>query len=296
MTDLQAALAGETPPLVTPFDENGAVDHDAIAAVVEHVESGGVDGLFPCGTTGEFASLTAPEQTAVIETVVEASDDSPVLAGIAAPAIDDAVARAEAAAEAGADAVVATPPYFHTSDDPAGVEAFFAAVAERSPLPLLLYNIPVYVGTSIDPTTVASLASRDDVVAVKDTSGDLAYTLDLRRATPEDFLVLQGYDTLVLPGLRTGLDGAVNALANVVPEVFEVILDDPQSETAKEASDAIAPLFEVCGAHGFASASKAGLVHRGVIENDAVRPPLTAVPDDEYDAVGAAIENALDAI
>ncbi|GAB3684377.1 4-hydroxy-tetrahydrodipicolinate synthase [Salinarchaeum chitinilyticum] len=296
MTDLQTALAGETPPLVTPFDDDGAVDHDALASVVEHVESGGVDGLFPCGTTGEFASLTAAEQTATVETVVDASDEAPVVAGISAPAIDDAVARAEAAADAGADAVVATPPYFHTSGDPAGVEAFFAAVADRSPLPLLLYNIPVYVGSSIDPTTAASLASREDVLAVKDSSGDLDYTLDLVRETPEEFLVLQGYDTLLLPGLRTGLDGGVNALANVVPEVFDAILDDPHGETARQASDAIAPLFDVCGEHGFASVAKAGLVQRGVIESDAVRPPLTAVPDDEYDAVGAAIENAFDAI
>ncbi|WP_248515263.1 dihydrodipicolinate synthase family protein [Salinarchaeum laminariae] len=296
MTTLQTALAGETPPLVTPFDENGAVDHDALAAVVDHVESGGVDGLFPCGTTGEFASLTAEEQTAVIETVVDASDDAPVVAGVSAPAIDDAVAKAEAAADAGADAVVSTPPYFHTSKDPAGVEAFFAAVADRSPLPLLLYNIPVYVGSSIDVTTVASLAGRDDVLAIKDSSGDLDYTLDLVRETPEDVLVLQGYDTLLLPGLRTGLDGGVNALANVVPEVFETILAEPQSETARRASDAITPLFDACDDHGFASVSKAGLVHRGVIDSAAVRPPLTAVPDDEYDVVGAAIEEALDAI
>lgn len=295
MTDLQAALRGETPPLVTPFDAEGDVDHDALASVVTHVESGGVDGLFPCGTTGEFASLTAEEQAAVIETVVDASDDLPVIAGVSATAVDDAVARAHAAADAGADAAVLTPPYFHTGD-PAGVEAFFAAVADRSPLPIVLYNIPDNVGTCLGPSTVSSLADRPDVLGIKDSSGDLDYTLDLLRATPEDFLVLQGWDTLLLPGLRTGLDGGVNALANVVPEVFAVLLDEPESRRGRRASDAITELFDVCEEFGFAPTVKTALARRDVIGTDTIRPPLTAVPDSEHDRIDDAVEAAVDAI
>jgi 4-hydroxy-tetrahydrodipicolinate synthase len=296
MTDLQAALRGETPPLVTPFDAEGDVDHAALEAVVAHVESGGVDGLFPCGTTGEFASLTAEEQAAVIETVVDAADDLPVVAGVSATAVDDAVARANAAADAGADAAVLTAPYFHTSEDPAGVETFFAAVADRSPLPLVLYNIPGNVGTCLEPSTVASLAERPDVLGIKDSSGDLAYTLDILRATPDEFLVLQGWDTLLLPGLRMGLDGGVNALANVVPEVFAVLLDEPESERARRASDAIVDLFDACVDVGFATGAKAALVQRDVIETAAVRPPLSAPTDAELDRIDAAVSEALDAI
>lgn len=296
MTALEAALQGETPPLVTPFDADGNVDHDALADVVEHVERGGVDGLFPNGTTGEFASLTTEEQGAVTETVVEASNDSPVVAGISAPAIDDAIAKAEAATMAGADAIVCTPPYFQTSDNPAGVEAFFQEVADRTSLSLLCYNIPIYVGTCMDPDTVANLAERPDVLGVKDSSGDLEYTLSLVRETPDDFRVLQGYDTLLLPGLRMGLDGGVNALANVVPEVYSVILDEPQSDRARRATDAIAQLFAISTDYGFASVTKTALVQRGVLEEDHVRPPATAVPESEHHRIETAVEEALGTI
>ena len=297
MTDLQTALTGETPPLVTPFDADGTVDHDALTAVVDHVESNGVTGLFPCGTTGEFASLTAEEQLAVTETVVDASSpDVPVVAGVSATAIEDAVAKAEAAAEIGADAAVLTPPFFHTPDDQTGIEQFFATVADRSPLPLLLYNIPVYVGTSLETETVVSLAEHPDVIGIKDSSGDLDYTLDLLRETPDDFLVLQGWDTLLVPGLRMGLDGGVNALANVVPEVFAVLVEEPESDRARAASDAIADLFDVCLDVGFATAAKAALVQRGVIESDAVRPPLSAVPESAYDRLDEAVDEAREAI
>lgn len=296
MSDLQRALAGETPPLVTPFHADGDVDHGALEAVVDHVRAGGVDGLFPCGTTGEFASLTADEQRAVIETVVEASGDLPVVAGVASTAIQDAVSKAEAAADVGADAVVVTAPYYHTPSEPAGVERYLSAVADRSPLPLLLYNIPVYVGTALDVDTVASLAERPDVIGIKDTSGELDYTLRVARETPRDFLVLQGYDTLLLPGLRTGLDGGVNALANVVPEVVTALVHDPQSERARRASDALADLFEVCLDVGFASAVKTALVGRGVVDRDTVRPPLTETPADERDRIATAVAEARDAI
>jgi len=292
--DLQSALRGVTPPLVTPF-EGDAVDHDALAAVVEHVR-GAVDALFACGTTGEFASLTATEQRAVIETAVEESGDLPVLAGVSATAVDDAVEHAVNAAEVGADAAVLTPPFFHTSNAPAGNRRFVTDVAERSPLPLFLYNVPQHVGTEFDVESVAWLAGRDDVLGVKDSSGDLAYTLALARESPDDFLVLQGHDRILLPSLRMGLDGGVNALANVLPEGFATVAAEPESDRARRASDAVAALFDVCLDVGLATASKTGLVERGVLERDDVRPPLQPPDEEQRDEIGDAVEAALDAI
>lgn len=295
MVELETALRGETPPLVTPFDGTD-VDHESLAAVVEHVREGGADALFACGTTGEFASLTAAEQRAVIQTVVEESAGCPVVAGIAATAVDDAVEHATAAAEVGADAAVLTPPYFHTATAPRGNRRFVTGVADRSPIPLLLYNIPQYVGTEFDPESVAWLAQRPDVLGLKDSSGDLGYALAAARESPEDCLVLVGYDTLLLPGLRMGLDGGVSALANAVPEVFSVIVDEPESDRARRASDAVAELFDVCLDVGLATAAKTGLVERGVIETDGVRPPLEPADDESREAIGDAIDDALDAI
>lgn len=291
---LRAALRGVTPPLVTPFDGTD-VDHEALAAVVEHVR-GDVDALFTCGTTGEFASLTADEQRAVTETAVDSGGDLPVLAGVAATAIDDVVERAVNAAEAGADAVVVTPPFFHTANAPAGNRRFVTDVAERSPLPLVLYNIPKYVGTEFDVDSVAWLAEREDVIGVKDSSGDLKYTLALARETPKDFLVLVGHDTMLLPGIRMGLDGGVNALANVIPEAFAAVVAEPESDRARRTSDAIAELYEVCLDVGLATASKTALVERGVLERDDVRPPLQPTDAEKHEQIGDAVDAALDAV
>lgn len=295
MVDLDTALRGETPPLVTPFDGTD-VDHDALAAVVDHVRDGGVDALFPLGTAGEFASLTAEEQGAVIETVVDASGDLPVVAGVASTAIEDVVARAEAADDAGADAVVATAPYFHAANSPEGTVAFLEEVATRSPLPLVLYNIPQYVNRSLDPDAVATLARLQNVVGLKDSCGDLTYSLSVARATPDDFFVLQGYDTLLLASLRMGLDGGVNALATAVPEVYATIVDEPDSAAAREASDAIGDLFGIGLEVGFATAVKAALAERDVIDDAAVRPPLQELPDHQRGRVEAAVESALDPV
>lgn len=295
MRELQQALQGETPPLVTPFDGN-EVDHEALAAVVEHVREGDVDALFPLGTTGEFASLTAEEREEVVETVVEESGDLPVVVGASATAVDDVVEHAKAATMAGAHAIAVTPPYYETATGPQGNYDFFAAVAEASPLPLVLYNIPQHVGTVLEIQTVAELARRDDVLAIKDSSGDLTYTLSLAAETPDDFLVLQGYDTLLLPGLRMGLDGGVNALANVVPEAFATIRDEPQSRTARESSAALGGLFRVCLDAGFASAVKAALVERDVLEEGAVRPPLETVGDRRRSRIGDAVDEVLETL
>lgn len=254
----------------------------------------GVDALFPLGTNGEFASLTAREQRRVVETVVAESGDRPVVAGVSDTAVEDVAERAAAAADAGADAVVCTPAFFHTANEARGTVAFLEAVADASELPLLLYNIPQNVGDCMDVESVAALAEREDVLGIKDSSGDLAYTLKLARETPDEFLVLQGYDTLLLPGLRTGLDGGVNALANVVPETFRLLLDRPESDAAREASDALAELFDVCLDAGFAPVVKTALVERGVIEDDAVRPPLVSAGEHRR-RVADALEDVLDA-
>lgn len=294
MRETQQALQGETIPLVTPFDGTD-VDHDALASVVEHVRDGGADALFPLGTTGEFASLTDDEQEAVIETVVEESGELPVIAGASATAVEDAVEHAKAATMAGAHAIALTPPYFHTASGPQGNYDFFEAVAEVSPLSIVLYNVPQHVGSSLEVETVAALAERDDVLGIKDSSGDLTYDLALDAETPEDFLVLQGYDTLLLPGLRMGMDGGVNALANVVPEAFATIQERPDSKAAREVSTALSGLFGVALDAGFASAVKAGLVERDVLDSASVRPPLEPVGDQRRTQIGNAIDRILDA-
>lgn len=293
---LQQALQGITCPLITPFeDDSSAIDEDAFAAIIDHLLEGGIDGVFPCGTTGEFASLTREERTHVIELAVEHADGAvPVLAGAAATSVDDAVARAEDAAAIGADAAVLTPPYFHSANAPEGNQQFLEGVADRSPLPLLLYNIPVCTGGRLEPETLEAVATHDNVIGLKDSSGDLEYFLSALRRTPEDFLMLQGYDALLVPALRMGADGGVNALSNVVPERYAELYETADEPRGRELQDAVASLFESCATYGFAPATKTALEHRDVIPTDAVRPPLVEVADDGRESIGTAVDGLLE--
>lgn len=267
-------------PLVTPFDADGAVDHAALAAVVEHVVDGGVDALVPCGTTGEFSSLTAAEARAVVETTVEAAPaDVPVVAGAGATAVADVRDRIAAGAEAGADAVLVPPPFYLAPSEPAGDERFLAAVAEDSPLPICLYDIPANVGHRLAPETVATLAERDSIVAMKDSSGDLDYVGDVLAAAPPDFPLYQGYDGVLVPGVYLGMVGGINALSHLVPDAMAEAVDAVRAGDHDRARalqrERVDPLFRYCRAHGFAPTVKAALVAEGVLGSAAVRPPLS---------------------
>lgn len=283
-------------PLVTPFDADGAVDHGALASLVEHVVDGGVDALVPCGTTGEFPSLTAAEQRRVVETVVGAAPDGvPVVAGAGATAVEDVRARIDAAANAGADAVLVPPPYFLTASEPAGEERFLAAVAEDSPLPVCLYNIPPLVGAEVAPETVAALAERESVVALKDSSGDLAYVGDVLARAPEEFRLFQGFDGALVPGVYLGMAGGINALSHLVPGPMADAVDAVQSGEHDRARaiqrTTIDPLFRFCRAHGFAPTVKAALAAEGVVPSAAVRPPLTLPTRDARDEIARTVHD-----
>ncbi|NUC74644.1 4-hydroxy-tetrahydrodipicolinate synthase [Haloterrigena sp. SYSU A558-1] len=293
--ELQQALRGITTPLVTPFDDASDIDEAALRDLIAHLLENDIDAVFPCGTTGEFASLTPEERNRVHEITVDAVDgEVPVLAGAAATSVAEAVDYAEDAAAIGADAAVVTPPYFHTANAPEGNQRFLERIADRSPLPLLLYNIPACTGQRLEPETVAAVAAHDDVLGLKDSSGDLEYFLSVVRRTPDDFLMLQGYDALLVPALRMGADGGVNALSNAVPEQLTELYEASADERGDELQDAVSELFGACATYGFAPAAKTALEYRGVIPSDAVRPPLVEVHEDGRETIGNAVDGLLE--
>jgi 4-hydroxy-tetrahydrodipicolinate synthase len=285
------------PPLVTPFADGG-VDADALESLVSTLDDRGVDGFVPCGTTGEFASLGPEEYQAVLETTVDAADGSRVVAGVADTSVGGVRSRLETAAAAGSDAALLTLPYFHTANDRSGNLEFLRAVADDSPLPLYLYNIPPYVGTRIEPETVAAAAQLEAVRGLKDSSGDFGYFQALARRTPADFELLQGFDSLLVPSLSFGATGGINALANAIPEVFArttaAVARGDHGRARTLSDEAIAPLFEQCAEHGFAPATKAAAAARGFVPSADVRPPLVALDADARADVEAAVDRALE--
>ena len=300
MSNVAFPHAAISPPIVTPFDAAGEVDADALARHVETLVDIGLDGIVPCGTTGEFASLTDAEHRTVIETVVTAVDgDTPVIAGAADTTVSSVRDRLTFAAEVGADAGLITLPYYHTSTSPAGQRAFFDAVADDAPLPLFLYDIPATVGESIDPAVVADLdADYESVAGYKDTSGDLNALDAVLRGTSASFTVFQGVDAQLYPSMSLGVDGGINALSQVIPEVFvalgEAIRAGDDDRALELHRHGIAPLFSRCGDHGFAPVAKVGAAHRGFIPDSRVRPPLTLPEASAREAIAADIDAALD--
>jgi 4-hydroxy-tetrahydrodipicolinate synthase len=279
-------------PLVTPFAD-GDVDHEALEALVDHLADG-VDGFVPCGTTGEFTSLTAAEQRRVIETTVEvAPDGTPVVAGASATAVADVRERMAAAADAGADAAMLVAPYFITAGEPAGTLDFFGELLDDAPLPVYLYNIPQTVGTSLDPETVGRLADHERVVGLKDSSGDVTYVSNVLGATPADFQVFVGYDAALVPSVYLGATGGVNALAHLVPgalaDAVTAIREGDHRRARQLHADRIEPLFEFCLDYGFAPAIKAGLEVEGVIPSGELRPPLTSPGESARERIGDAL-------
>jgi 4-hydroxy-tetrahydrodipicolinate synthase len=293
MTTLDSSFTGILCPIVTPFDE-GEIDEESLTSLTEFILDNGVDGLFPCGTTGEFASLAPDQRQRVVETVSESAGDAPVIAGAAGTSVPETLARIAEAEAAGADAAAIVGPYFHTANDPKGTHQFFEAIAEETVLPLYLYNIPMYVGNEIGAETVGALAEYDSVQGMKDTSGDLSYFLSVDHFTPTEFVLFQGFDTLLVPALRMGSNGGVHALANVIPEVFSELLDCADTERGGTLQrEAVAPLFELCVEYGFAPATKAALVHRDVIPSDELKPPLVSLDGSQKEEIGEAVDRAL---
>ncbi|WP_433627671.1 dihydrodipicolinate synthase family protein [Halomicrococcus sp. NG-SE-24] len=212
-------LSGTVVPMATPTDRrSGEIDVSALERFTDSLVQSGVHGLFPGSSIGEFSSLTTEQNRTVIETVAAVADDRvPVFAGCGHTSVDAVVENVQTAAAADADvAVVVTPYYLSTTQN--GLDGFFTDVADRSPIPVVLYNIPQLTGNAIEIETVTSLADHRNVVGLKDTSGDLTYHHRVNERTAEEFAVFQGATELAAASLELGSDGIIAGPANVFPE------------------------------------------------------------------------------
>jgi 4-hydroxy-tetrahydrodipicolinate synthase len=226
-------VSGIGPPLVTPFDEDGDVDHDRLCELVAWVEARGVDFLVPCGSTSEAELLTTSERAAVVETVVDAAS-VPVVAGTGHPGLRETLESTRAAREAGANAALVVTPFYYEHDGDR-LAAYYREVADRSPLPVYLYSVPTYTGVELAPETVGSLATDPGIVGLKDSSGSLGALARHRRRTDGEFTLLAGSADLLASGLELGTDGGILAVANLRPETAAevVAVQDEDPERAR---------------------------------------------------------------
>lgn len=225
-------------PLVTPFKEGGEVDEAGLRALVNHlIEVEGVDGLVPCGTTGESPTLSHEEHGRVIEVVVqEARGRVPVIAGTGSNSTAEAIEMTKHAEEVGADATLQVCPYYNKPMQD-GLLAHFEAIAKATNLPVILYNIPGRTGRNIEPETLVALSQVGNVVGVKDACGDLAQTMRVLEATrkkEKPFFVLSGEDALTFSMMGLGGHGGICAVGNVIgreyTEMIHLMLEGKTDE------------------------------------------------------------------
>lgn len=208
---------GSMVALITPFDKDGDVDEEELRRLVRFQEDNGTDVLVPCGTTGESATLTHEEHENVIEIVVDAADEAKVLAGTGSNSTHEAIRFTKHAEEVGCDGGLVITPYYNKPPQ-RGMADHFRAVADAVELDLVLYNVPSRTGINLDADTVVELSKMDNIVGVKEASGDVNQVSDICVNTPEDFAVLSGDDSLTLPILSVGGDGVISVVANIIPD------------------------------------------------------------------------------
>jgi len=256
---MKLKLEGIWTPIPTPLTKQGRVDADATRRLVDfHIEAG-IDGLLPLGTSGEFALLQREERKALVDVVVDqAGNRVPVVAGVSDPSIQNVVQLSSDAKEAGADGVIATPPYYFTTTDE-GHYHHFKTISEAIDLPLLIYNIPEWTHCFVTPETVQRLADEKLVVGMKYTEYNFLNLIRFLRASRNKISIFAGSDALAYSNLEFGGAGAIIGSANVAPKVASKIFDDYKKgdvSGARESQEKLLPIIEALGVGKYPAALK----------------------------------------
>jgi 4-hydroxy-tetrahydrodipicolinate synthase len=293
MTDFDT-FGGVYPAMCTPFAEDGSIDFETLRADARRLEAAGVDGLVPMGSTGESATVSHDEHVEVVEAVVDAVEDVPVIAGSGSNNTHEAVSLSHRSADAGADALLLISPYYN-KPEPDGFVQHYRTIAEEVDVPQIVYNVPSRTGRSIPVDATVELASHPNVRGYKAAGGDLNDVSEIvERTRDETFDVLSGNDGETLPILSVGGTGCISVAANVEPErmsdlVWQAL--EGHFAAARERHHELGPLFREIFVQTNPIPVKAAMEIRGHM-SARVRSPLTSLSE-EYRADLEAILDSL---
>jgi 4-hydroxy-tetrahydrodipicolinate synthase len=276
-------LRGCATALVTPFTASGDVDEKRLRDLIEYQITGGIRLLVPCGTTGESATMTEEEDQLVIRTTVEAARGrAKVIAGTGSNATSAAIEGSKRARDLGADAVLVVAPYYNKPTQE-GLYAHFGAIAGAVPgLPIVIYNVPGRTSSNISAQTALRLAQDfENIVAVKEASGNLSQIMEILRDRPEGFKVISGDDSLTLAIIALGGDGLISVASNEVPELMSRLVNTALDGDWKEARDLhyrLLSLMEVNFIESSPGPVKAAMAMMGLLEEN-FRLPLVPIQE-----------------
>jgi len=271
-------LSGLAVALATPFTSSGELDLPAFRKLVRHVVGGGVDTLIPLGTTGEASTLLDAERDAVITACLEESKGRPVVVGTGSNATCQAAAMTKRAQELGAAGALVVTPYYN-KPTPDGLVAHYAAIAEAAPgLPLIAYNVPGRTGLNVTPAVLLRLWENPQVVAVKESSGNLAQIAEVARTLPAGKSLLSGDDNLALAAIAVGATGLISVLGNVLPRETAMMIAAARRGNTLEALrlyQQLLPLMDALFLESNPTPLKAALKMIGIGE-DILRLPMVS--------------------
>ena len=263
--------------LVTPFS-GGYVNLDRFAALVDRQVEAGVDFLVPLGTTGETPCLSEEERLQLLVTAKEHSAGRPVMVGVGTNSLDATLRNIRQIENYGADAFLVVVPYYNKPTQQGQYE-YFRAIAEASSKSIVIYNVPGRTGVNMTAETCLRLAEEvENIVAVKEASGNYAQISEIIRNRPEGFSVLSGNDNETLSLMATGADGVISVASNLVPAEMTALvraMQEGRLDEARRLNFRLMPLFKGCFIESNPIPVKAGMASLGLLE-DSLRLPLTS--------------------
>jgi 4-hydroxy-tetrahydrodipicolinate synthase len=273
------AFKGIGVALVTPFLEDQSIDFESLKRLIDHVIAGGVDYLVVLGTTGESATLTASEKAQVLKAAVEYNKGRvPIMLGLGGNATQKLIDEIEATEFYGVASILSVSPYYNKPTQE-GIIAHYKALADASPVPLVLYNIPGRTMSNLTASTTLTLSHHPNIVGIKEASGNLEQCMQIAASMPKDFLLLSGDDLLTKPILSIGGSGVISVLANAIPATFKILIEG-DSKASLEAAYSLLELNSLMYQEGNPVGLKNLLLHQGILSSDQVRLPLLRASKD----------------
>ncbi len=287
-------LRGTGVAIITPFTQDGSVDHNSLEALVENLIQNEIEYLVVLGTTGESVTLDAGEKRAVLDTVIKTNNKRiPVVAGFGGNNTAAIIADLQNYDLNGVDAILSVSPYYNKPSQE-GIYQHYMAVAQASPLPMVIYNVPGRTSSNISAETTLRLArDAENIIAVKEASGDLVQCMNIVADRPDGFLVISGDDILTQPMLAMGMDGVTSVVANAYPKEFSDMVRaglNGDASSSMEPHYRLTKMIDLLFAEGSPGGIKAALHAMGRCEN-ILRLPLVPVSEAHYSKIKSEVEN-----
>ena len=284
-------ITGSLVAIVTPMHEDGSVDLDSLAGLIEYHIEAGTDGIISVGTTGESATLSHDEHQVVIEKTIQCVNGRiPVIAGTGSNSTAEALELTKAAHELGADACLLVVPYYNKPPQE-GLYQHFKLIAESVPIPQILYNVPGRTSVDLHNSTAIRLSQIDNIIGIKDATADIERGRKLMEQSADDFVSYSGQDTAAMELMLAGAKGTISVTANVAPKLMHEMCTAAvagNTDLAVELNDKLMPLHESMFIESNPIPAKWGVSQQGFIQNS-LRLPLVPLSDEAQDPVRAAM-------